>query len=387
MSLYLSIKEVWRNRSRFFLFSLVIALITVLVLFIAGLAEGLATANREYLAKLDAQLIVFQEKVQLSTLTSRLGTRTLQEVRRIPGVAEVGRVGFSNVTIVFGDGREDIDVSLIGVDPGKPGGAPALSGRELLSSRAYETVIDGKMAAQAGLKVGDTLTIKSIQGTDDKFYKLRVVGITDGRQYFFQPSIFVPLQVWDKLRPQGSSESAAAASSDLAYNVLVVRLADPAAQSLVAERIQSQSTRTEVTDVVTAYKATPGYAAQQSTLNTQRGFTLLIGILVIGGFFQIQTLQKVPNIGMLKAVGASNSTVGWAVVMQIIAVTVFGVFMGTLGTLLLSLGLPAQVPILFTPATLIAAMISLLVIGPIGGLVSVRLALRVEPLMALGLSS
>jgi putative ABC transport system permease protein len=34
-----------------------------------------------------------------------------------------------------------------------------------------------------------------------------------------------------------------------------------------------------------------------------------------------------------------------------------------------------------------AAMLSLLVIGPIGGLVSVRLALKVEPLMALGLSS
>ena len=49
MSLYLSFKEVWRNRSRFFLFSLVIALITLLVLFIAGLGEGLSSANKEYL--------------------------------------------------------------------------------------------------------------------------------------------------------------------------------------------------------------------------------------------------------------------------------------------------------------------------------------------------
>jgi hemin transport system permease protein len=387
MSFYLSIKEIWRNRGRFFLFSLVIALITVLVLFIAGLAEGLATANREYLAKLDGELLVFQEKVKLSTLTSRIGRQTLQEVRRIPGVAAVGPVGFSNATLVFTDGRKDIDVSLIGIEPGEPGGAPALSGRNLVSRRAYETVIDGKMAAQAGLKVGDTLTIKSIQGTDDKFYKLRVAGITDGRQYFFQPSIFVPLQVWDKIRPQASDVSAAAPSNDPAYNILVVKLSDPAAQNAMLQRIQSQASQVEVTDKITAYKATPGYAAQQSTLNTQRGFTLLIGILVIGGFFQIQTLQKVPNIGMLKAVGASNIIVGWAVVLQIFAVTVFGVLLGTLGTLLLSLGLPGEVPILFTPTTILAAMLSLLVIGPIGGLVSVRLALRVEPLMALGLSS
>ena len=35
MAFYLSIKEVWRNRGRFLLFSLVIALITLLVLFVA----------------------------------------------------------------------------------------------------------------------------------------------------------------------------------------------------------------------------------------------------------------------------------------------------------------------------------------------------------------
>ena len=41
MSFYLASKEIWRNKGRFLLFSLVIALITVLVLFIAALAQGL----------------------------------------------------------------------------------------------------------------------------------------------------------------------------------------------------------------------------------------------------------------------------------------------------------------------------------------------------------
>jgi len=384
MSFYLSIKEVWRNKSRFFLFSLVIALITILVLFIAGLAEGLATANREYLAKLDAQLLVFQSNVKLSTLTSRLGNDTLTKVRRVPGVAAVGPVGLSNSTLVFTNGTEDIDVSLIGFEPGKPGGAPALQGRDVRSPRSYEAVIDSAIAREAGVKVGDTITIKSIQGTKDEFYDLKVAGITDGRQYFFQPAVFVPLQVWDKIRPQ-----AAAVNNDnpIDFNVIAVQLKQPAAEAEMAQLIQNRVSDVEVTDLVTAYKASPGYSAQQSTLNTQRGFTLLIGILVIGGFFQIQTLQKVPNIGMLKAIGASNSTVGLAVVMQIVAVTVFGVLLGTLGTLLLALGLPQGIPIQFTQQSLMAAMFSLMIIGPIGGLVSVRLALKVEPLMALGLSS
>jgi len=46
---YLTLKEIWRNRGRFLLFSLVIALITVLVLFIAALADGVRNRNRGYL--------------------------------------------------------------------------------------------------------------------------------------------------------------------------------------------------------------------------------------------------------------------------------------------------------------------------------------------------
>jgi len=55
LALFLAFQEVWRNRSRFLLFSLVIALITTLVLFIAALSEGLALANKEYLEKIKKQ--------------------------------------------------------------------------------------------------------------------------------------------------------------------------------------------------------------------------------------------------------------------------------------------------------------------------------------------
>ncbi len=383
MSLYLSFKEIWRYKGRFFLFSLVIALITMLVLFISGLAEGLANANREYLSKLDGELLVFQSNVKLSTLSSRLDSSTLQKVKRIPGVADVGPVGLSSATLVFEDNREDVDISLVGVEPEKPGGAPAREGSNLRLKSANETVIDGNLARSSDIEVGDTITVKSIQGTEEEYYDLEVIGITDGRQYFFQPSIFVSMEVWEKIRSQAA---AGGENNPIAYNILVSRLQPGADPEAVASAIESQVEDIEVSDIETAYKATPGYAAQQSTLNTQRGFTLLIGILVIGGFFQIQTLQKIPNIGMLKAIGTGNLTVGMAVVMQILMVTVFGVVLGTLATLGLAALMPAGIPILFTPLTTLAAMLSLAIIGPLGGLVSVYLAVKVEPLMALGLS-
>jgi putative ABC transport system permease protein len=45
------------------------------------------------------------------------------------------------------------------------------------------------------------------------------------------------------------------------------------------------------------------------------------------------------------------------------------------------------VPIVFNGATSALAIVALLLIGPLGGMVSIRYAVRIEPLKALGLSA
>ncbi len=382
MAFHLAFKEIWHSRGRYLLIAMIVALITTLVIFIAALTEGLGAGNREYLEKLNGELIVYQDGVELSVAASRIGRSRLNEIRRVEGIADVGQIGTSSSTIVLPDG-ETLDVSLLGVEPGKPGEPPAYEGRGLERARSNEAVIGLNVALRTGLGVGDTLTLKSIQGTDEEFYDIEIVGVSDGQQYFIQPSVFLPYLTWEKVRPQGSTESN---RGELVSNIVGVKLTDPDDLESVAQRIESEVGNVEVVDRETAYKATPGYAEQQSTLDTQRYFTLFIGILVIGGFFQIQTLQKVAQIGMLKAIGASTKTVAFSAVTQIVAINAFGVFLGTMGSLLLSLTFPVEVPIVFTGEAVSTAVISLLLIGPLGGLVSVYLLTKVEPLTALGLA-
>ncbi len=384
MAFYLAFKEIWRNRGRYFLISLVIALITTLVLFIAALAEGLGLGNREYIEKINAELLLYQEGVEFSIPSSRLGFSKLNDVERVEGVADVGPVGFASASIVLPD-ADLINASLIGVEPGRPGEPPALEGRPLQSKRSKEALIDRNVANETGLKVGDTLTIKTIQGTEEKLHTLRIVGLSDGRRYSIQPSIFVPYLTWEDIRPRASVETTP--NAELIANVIAVKLADPAGWAEMIGRIEQQVSGVEAATLQTAYQNTPGYSAQQSTLSTQRTFTLLIGILVIGGFFQIQTLQKVAQIGVLKAIGASNATIAVATMTQIISVTVLGVLIGGLGTYGLSLALTNVTVISFTPTAVFTAVITLLLIGPLGGLVSIRYLARIEPLTALGLAS
>lgn len=382
MSIYLSFKEIWRNKSRFFLFSLVIALIAVLVLFTAGLGEGLASANKEYLEKLDAELLVFQDGTDYSTIESRLDYQKVKRIRRVDGIADAGPIGFSNAEIVLDNGLDTIDISFVGVEPGEPGLPAPIIGETIRSRQSKVVMIDERIAESANISVGDTITIKSTQGTEDRFYDLRVVGITSGQQYFFQPSVFVSLAIWDKYRPKADPSIS---SSRPVTNVIAVQLENPADMEGMRTRIEAMVSNVETSSIKTAYESAPGYSAQQNTLNTMKGFTFLIGVLVIGGFFQIQTLQKVPQIGMLKAIGTPNPIVATSAIMQIIFVTVFGVALGGLAVLGLTRGMPSSVPILFTGTSVLIAIGSLLLIGPVGGMVSIRLALKVEPLTALGM--
>ncbi len=380
LATYLAVKEVFRNKGRFFLVALVIALITMLVLFIAALGEGLSNANRQYVANLDAQLIVFLEKSDYIISASRLDTNTVKAVRRVEGVADAGPIYISNTEIV--SLPEPLKISMLGGDAERPGIPPLLEGRYFRGGAAREAVMDMSVALRTDIKIGDEIKIRSTQGTDDKFFTLKIVGLVAKQAYSFQPTIFVPPSTWELARPQSESDL----NDDTPYpNVIAVKLKDPTQTAQMNLRLLGQISNVEVADIPTTINNIPGYTAQQGTVQTQAVFTLLIGILVIGGFFQIQILQKVPQIGVLKAIGSSNAVVGFAAVIQIIVITALGVGIGSGLTYFFSLGFPPTIPLEFNGTRSLIAIALLLLIGPLGGMVSIIYAVRIEPLKALRL--
>jgi putative ABC transport system permease protein len=87
----------------------------------------------------------------------------------------------------------------------------------------------------------------------------------------------------------------------------------------------------------------------------------------------------------LKAIGSSNGVVGSAAIIQIIVVTAMGVVIGGALTYLFSLGFPPTIPLVFNGPRSLIAIALLLFIGPLGGMVSIIYAVRIEPLKALRL--
>ena len=289
-------------------------------------------------------------------------------------------------------------MALGGVLVGQPGEPTVAEGQQLDFKRGMEAILDRSTAVRTGLKVGDPIKIRSLVGSKEKIYDLVVAGITGSNQYGLQPTVFVPHLTWEKIRPRLSNVvSAETATPSVTFNIAFVRLNNPtdgpAMASNIERAIADSTSILRETDGVrtvnktTAYENTPGYSAQQSTLGLQRAFTLLIGLLVTGSFFRIQALQKIAQVGVLKAIGTANWKIALAALAQIFVVNAFGVALGALLTWGLTFAIPPVVPVRFDGADAARTVALLLVIGPLGGLSSIQVLLKAEPLKALGLAS
>ena len=398
LPLHLAFKEIWRNKGRFFLIAVVVALITLLVLFTAGLAEGLGLGNREFLERVNADLIVYSDKSELLIPGSRISEARVRDLRQIDGVQDVGAIAWASVA-VLPLGKDAVKVALGGVLVGEPGEPPVVQGRQLDFKRGMEAVIDQSTATRTGLRVGDVIVIRSIVGSKEKLYDLVVAGIARSNQYSLQPTVFVPSLTFEKIRPRASELTVEPGSSTppVTFNIALIRLNNPADKVAMAKAIETAIAKSKsivgendgvlVVQKQKAWENTPGYSAQQSTLSLQRVFTLLIGLLVVGSFFRIQAAQKIAQVGVLKAIGTASWKIGAASLLQIFVVNAFGVALGGVLTYGLTLGLPPVVPIRFDGNDVATTIGLLLVIGPLGGLVAVRALLQAEPLKALGLAS
>ncbi len=277
-----------------------------------------------------------------------------------------------------------MDVALIGVEPGLPGEPAVIEGSQLLRDRSNDVIVDTGVTERLGLGIGDTLRIKVTQGTEEEFYDLTIVGVTDRRQYFFQPAVFVPLLTWDKIKPQGTET---AGQGELVSNIAVVRLQEPAGAGGDGDEDRAGS----------------GQGGSGGPPDGLGGHPRLCGAAEHAQHAAVlHLLHRRPGRRRLlpdsdaaeggadrHAQGDRRSPTGrWAgpPSSQIVTINAIGVAIGAVGTLALVANFPVNVPIMLTGPAALTSVLALLLIGPLGGIVSVFVLLRIEPLRALGLA-
>jgi putative ABC transport system permease protein len=112
---------------------------------------------------------------------------------------------------------------------------------------------------------------------------------------------------------------------------------------------------------------------------------IIISAVVIGAFFTIWTIQRTQEIGLVKALGASN----WYLLKDSLGQALLLLVTGTLiglgaalwaGQFLMATGRP----FMYVASTVSASAVTLLIAGLVGGAISIRMITSVDPIIALG---
>lgn len=363
----MGLNEVRRRKFQFALITLVVSLVAYLVLMINGLGIGLNEQAGSALRRLDADALAYAKSSDLSVIRSELSAETIDEISRLDGVSESAPLGYVGVNT--GDPEGDITTAaLLGYEPGSLAEPDVRQGRTLAAQDERGFLADSTFLKASGLSVGDRVTVSSRLSD----YEFTIVGEIDEGYFFFQPVVYVLLDTWREVKYGAVDPELPVAS------VLLLKGDDLVGRETGAYEIVSKGT---------AFANIEGVQGQQATVDALRAFGYLIGALVIGIFFYVLTMQKVAQVGLLKALGASNAYVFRQLLAQVLTVTVLGLSVSiplAFVTDSVLNRLPESVPIAFTGGTFVVTSALLLATGIVGALLSVRQLARVDPIIALG---
>lgn len=338
----------WRDlrfaRGRFTLMGGVVVLITLLVGLLSGLTAGLAEENTSAVTGLPADHLAFAVPPggqSVSFTGAEVPSRAVRSWAGRPGIASAEPIGVR--TLNASAGHRTAAVSSFAVRPGS-GIAPdgVGPGRVVLSEKA---------AAELAAGPGDRVRLG---GTE------RTVAAVSGRTAYSHTPV-----VWTE--PSGP--------------VTVIALRTDGADLAAGDRAAGTKTLSR-DDALTAIGS---YRAENGSLQLMRGFLFAISALVIGAFFTVWTIQRSPDIAVLKALGASTPYLLRDALGQAALMLTGGTLLGTglaVGAGALVRG--GDVPFVLDGPTVLVPAAVLIALGTLGAGLSVRRITAVDPLTALG---
>jgi ABC-type antimicrobial peptide transport system permease subunit len=362
-------KNLFRRKGRTVLTLVGISIGVAAIVALSAVAKGLRTGFTALTRGSEADLVLSQVG-GLSALVSSLDQAVADEVRVLPEVAGVDGMLYTNALfgnrdylIIFGYDPEGFAIEHFRIREGQSlADARGVRGRP---------IILGRRAAQSmNLQVGDTIRI-----TGSGF---RVVGIYETGVGFEDAAAVVPLQ-----------EAQVLALQPHRVSMLYIKLKDPGKADQVQARIERR-----FPDLAVSTSA--GFANQEQLLELLDGIAMAVAGLavVIGGIGMTNTLfmsvfERTREIGVLRSLGWRRRQVIGVILGEAVILALLG---GVVGSVL---GVLALVAITESGAMLgmfgsqltldvfARALVTVIVLGLVGGAYPAWWASRLQPVEAL----
>lgn len=350
--MFLAIREMRKEKLRYGLVIAVIALISFLIFILSALALGLSNENTSAVTSWQVRHVAMSNDANGNLAQSLLSQdKVTQLIDHQPHSAPIG---VAQTILKFN--RQRVATTFIGFLPDSRYGkrVSLVAGR--LPKSSQEVVVSEKLR-QSGLRLGDQITIGLLP------QKLTVVGFVKNAAYNMSPVVYGDLHHWPAIKGVTSAFYASGVISD---------------ESL------THVAGTKVYTRGALFNKMPGYAAQNMTFELMIGFLVVISIVVVAIFLYILTMQKLPNLAVLRTQGIPSRYLVFNTLSETAMIMTSAVIIGLLACLLSSLAIPSVVPMYFNFQLILAVGLGLIVAGLLAAFIPIRLIVKIEPKQGIG---
>ena len=321
-------KEIKFYKFRFILIMFIIFLMAIMVLFISGLAQGLARENISIFDQIKGNQFVVQ-KMKEPQLEKSILSRSKQD--NISKIIDEKPFKMAGKTFKINGNEENVMAinSVKNHQPNLKSGHYPKNGNQI--------AINEKLTAE-GLYLDDKVKVKG----DDTTYK--VVGILKNTMYSHSNIVMM-----DQSKIEQSS------------NVATFYVTNQLSKSDKNKINHIKGVQTATTDNITSNIAS--YKAEQTPLDMMIISLYIITAIVLSAFFYVMTIQKTSEIGILKAIGITTKHLLTSLILQISMITFIGVAIAEVVIFLISQILPVSMPFHIDMHNIIIVLVVFMIVG------------------------
>lgn len=356
-------KQTWAeirfNWKKYLLIELLIVLMMFMVVFLTGLAGGLAEQSAGAIKSLPVDTFILSDDAKNLFSDSYM---TMEEADNLQSELS-GRVTPFSVersSLKRDETAEKLDVVYFALTEESflmpklvSGTLPQAGENQVLLSQAF---------AEDGIEIGDELVDSKSE------LVFTVTGFIERQAYTFAPVAIISQEAHTRLR------QAVNPTAEESYQSLAV---EDSEQEITIKGFVSTTKEAVIGEV-------PGYAAQQLTINLISGVLLFVSAAILGIFFYILTLQKRQQFGVMRAIGLSLGEIVWIQFSQGFLLALVGVLLGNglaIGTMS---ALPAQVPVTVDVKSALLASAIFISMAVLSILVSCLQIAKIDPVKIIG---
>ncbi|KRF30513.1 ABC transporter permease [Paenibacillus sp. Soil787] len=371
--MYLAIREMRFAKARYSLIATIMVLVAFLVLFVTGLAQGLAYDNAASVKNMAATHFVLGQDANHRFTRSQVDQNQFEKAGLLVGKENAEPLGLKMTTVVPSGDTGKIDVALLAVNLGSWLAPTVTEGSPISDQTKGHVLVDQKLS-NSGVKIG-SIIVDQASGT-----KWTVSGFVKNESFSHAPAVFLKKQDWLNLQAQTLTRQGNESAADSkVYNAVAIK----ASKEKVKE-LQSALPNTEVITKSEAVSGIPGYKEEQGSLMMMIVFLFVISAFVLAVFFYVITIQKTSQFGILKAIGTRTAYLARSVTLQVLVLSVGSLVLSVLLVQLFEAVLPSSMPFQLGFSTLAFTCMSFITMSLAGSLFSVWKVAKIDALDAIG---